>query len=373
MRVLIDIGHPAHVHFFKEIISQLEKKGHELLVTTMDKEVSIDLLTSYGIEYHVVGEKKYSKVGLIFEWIKRDYEILKIAKRFKPDILMGISNPCIAHSSWILGKKSIIFDDTEHASFAHKITYPFSDLICTPSSFKNEIGSKQLRYAGYHELAYLHPNYYSPNPAILDEIGLTENDNIFLLRFSAFVASHDTQTESFKKQYILPLIEKLEKKGKVIISSEKDLEPFLQKYQYSLSPAKYHDLLYYSKMYIGEGSTTAEEAAILGVPSLHFERLNVNGEIFTITSFIGILEELQNEYELLYSYKDENELLTKVDELLLDIVATKKEWNKKRDVLLKDKIDVAAYVVQLVENYHLVFDKMKDHSEIEKILSTRIN
>jgi predicted glycosyltransferase len=29
MKVLIDIGHPAHVHFFRNAIRELEGRGHE--------------------------------------------------------------------------------------------------------------------------------------------------------------------------------------------------------------------------------------------------------------------------------------------------------------------------------------------------------
>ncbi|MCZ7403005.1 MAG: DUF354 domain-containing protein [Candidatus Methanoperedens sp.] len=361
MKILIDIGHPAHVHFFKNIIWNLEKNNHQVLVTTMDKEVSIGLLRSYKIDHQVVGKKCNSKLGLILEWIKRDYKILMIARKFNPDILMGISNPCIAHSSWILRKYSIIFDDTEHASFAHKITYPFADVICTPSSFKDDVGIKQIKYDGCHELAYLHPNYFTPNPAVLEEMGLSRDDNIFMIRFAAFNASHDLHSENFKKEYVPSLIKKLEKHGKIIISSEKKLDGYLEKYRYNLSPDKYHDVLYYSKLYIGEGSTSAEEAAILGTPSLHFERLNVNGKKSCVTPFIGILDELQSNYGLLYSYCNEDELLDKVDVILSDIKSLKRKWAEKRDRLLREKINVTDFIVRLVENYPESFDELKEN------------
>jgi predicted glycosyltransferase len=212
----------------------------------------------------------------------------------------------------------------------------------------------------------LHPNYFKPNPAVLEEMGLSRDDNIFLLRFAAFDASHDVHSENFKKEYVPSLIKKLEKHGKIIISSEKKLDGYLEKYRYDLSPDKYHDILYYSKLYIGEGSTSAEEAAILGTPSLHFERLNINGMISCITPFIGILDELQGKYGLLYSYCNENELLDKVDETLSDIGSIKKQWAEKRDRLLRDKIDVTAFIVWLVENYPESSDKLKENPEIQR-------
>ncbi len=40
MRILVDIGHPAHVHFFKNFIWEMEKRGHEFIVTARDKDVA---------------------------------------------------------------------------------------------------------------------------------------------------------------------------------------------------------------------------------------------------------------------------------------------------------------------------------------------
>ena len=58
MKVLIDIGHPGHVHFFKNLIWILEKKGHEVLVTARGKEVTVDLLRAYGIKHTVLTSMK---------------------------------------------------------------------------------------------------------------------------------------------------------------------------------------------------------------------------------------------------------------------------------------------------------------------------
>jgi hypothetical protein len=53
MKILIDMGHPAHVHFFKNTIWELEKRGHQVKVTARDKDVTLKLLEAYGIPYVV--------------------------------------------------------------------------------------------------------------------------------------------------------------------------------------------------------------------------------------------------------------------------------------------------------------------------------
>lgn len=352
MRILFNIAHPAQVHLFKNVIWSLIDRGHDCKITIVDKEVSIQLLKEYNFKYTVVGKERSSLFSKATELLVIENNLYQLARDFNPDILVGgVGNAYVAHVGKFISKPSIVFDDTEYSKIERLLTDYFVSAICTPYCFKKNLGSKQIRYRGCHELAYLHPNHFSPDPNVLSEIGLTEEDNIFLIRFAAFKAAHDIKSHNFRKEFVQPLIKKLEKKGKIIISSETKLDPSLEKYKYSLPPDKYHSVLYYSKMYIGEGSTSAEEAAILGVPALHFERLSINGNPCGVTSQIGIIESLQNEYGLLYSYYDELELLSKLDELLVDINETKNQWDKKRDTFLKEMIDVTDFMVNFIESY----------------------
>ena len=40
MRVLIDILHPAHVHFFRNFHAEMEGRGHQVCITARDKDRS---------------------------------------------------------------------------------------------------------------------------------------------------------------------------------------------------------------------------------------------------------------------------------------------------------------------------------------------
>jgi uncharacterized protein len=365
MKILVDIGHPAHVHFFKNAVWQLEARGHKVQITTRNKEITLDLLNAYQLNYCKVGDNKKGLANKATNMIKIDSEVYKIAKKFNPDILTGIHSPYIAQIGKLLNRPSLVFTDTEHAKLANVLTFPFASAIITPSSFKGDLGPKHIRYSGFHELAYLHPNYFRPNPAVLEEMALSEDDNIFLVRFASFNASHDTKSENFKKEYISSLIEKLDEKGKIIISSEKKLDTNLEKYQYNLSPSKYHDVLFYAKMYIGESSTSAEEAAVLGTPAFNFERILINGTACSFGDICGLLTELENKYEMVYCFHDEVKLLRKLDELLdRGIENVKQDWKEKNQRLLKDKIDVTQFIIWFIENYPKSFRDMKEDCQV---------
>jgi len=341
MKILIDMGHPGHVHLFKNFIWEMEKRGYEIKITARDKEVTKELLNKYNIPYELVGKPSPGKLNLIKEWIYRDYNIYMIAKEFNPDLLLGVLNPVTAHVGKLLNKPTITFTDTEHAKFAKKITFPFLDVICTPSCYREHAGKKQICYNGYHELAYLHPNYFTPNPAVLTELGIIEDDPFIVIRFVSWDASHDVGHHGILDK--IGLVKELEKYGRVLITSEGALPPELEKYKIKVSPEKLHDLLYYATLYIGEGATTASECAVLGTHAIYVNTLR-----------LGYTDEEEEKYDLLYTFSNpetiETDVLKKATELLED-PELKAKGKKKREKLLEEKIDVTAFMVDFIENY----------------------
>ena len=357
MKILFNIGHPAQVHLFKNLIWNLEKRGHECKVTTVDKEVSLHLLNAYGFDYEVVGKARSSLFSKAIETIKIEHKLYKIAKVFNPDILVGgVGNVYVAQVGKLIRKPSIVFDDTEHAKIEHLLMDPFASVICTPSCYKKDLGKKQIRYNGYHELAYLHPNYFTPDPAVLDEIGLSKDDTFIILRFVSWSASHDIGQHGIKNK--LELVRKLERYGQVFITSEGQLLRELEKYKIKASPEKLHDLLYYASLYIGEGATIASESAVLGTHAIYANTLR-----------LGYTDEEEEKYDLVYNFSDgkimEKQAFNKALELLENI-NLRKEGKRKRERLLKDKIDVTAFMVWFVENYPESFREMKENPRIQE-------
>ncbi len=338
MKVLIDIGHPAHVHFFKNTIWSLQKKGHQIMVVSRDKDVVIDLLNAYKIPHTVLSKVKPGRVNLFEEWLIRELKTFNITRRFKPDILIGVLSPSVAHVSWMQRRKSIIFNDTEHAVMAQKITYPFCDIICTPSCYQKDEGKKQLRYSGYHELAYLHPSYFTPSSEVLKDLGVEIDEPFTILRFVSWGAHHDVGQHGIENK--LEFVQELEKFGKVFITSEGPLGREFEKYRIRVPPEKIHHLLYYATLYVGEGATMAVESAILGTPSIY---------VSTLAGTMGNFSELENKYGLIFNYSDSDSALAKIIELLND-PELKKTWGLKRVALLKDKVNVTEFMVKLIES-----------------------
>lgn len=336
-KILIDIGHPAHVHFFKNFIWEMEKRGHEFLITARRKESAFELLNYYGFEFIDLGVNKKGLFNKALGLASNDLKLLKISRKFKPDVLTGIGNPYIAQVSKLLGSKSVLFTDTEHASLINKLSVPFSTFVLTPSCFLKDLGDKQVRYDGYHELAYLHPKWFKEEKGFLKELDIKKNEKYFILRSVSWQASHDVGYNGISKDDMKKIIDLLKDEGRVFLSSEYENKTF-EEYTIKAHPAKIHTLMAHSSLYFGEGATMASESAILGVPSFY---------ISPLLGTMGNFEELEKKYGLLYAYKDVSLGMLHITQLIEN--GKLAEWKQKRERLLKEKIDVTSFMIEFFE------------------------
>ena len=211
MRILIDIGHPAHVHLLRETLTELKVNGHEIFVTVKDISAAKKLLNNYGIDYLELGGKKDSLFWKGFSQLKYNWRIFNVVR--KNDIDLGVgSSITLAHVSCLTRMKSIILDDDddEVQPLFVKYAHPYCDTLLSPESLKGKRKKKDtIYYSGFHELAYLHPNRFKPEPAILDEVGLKQNEPFFIMRFNVFKAHHDLGIRGLSLEQKLKLIKTL--------------------------------------------------------------------------------------------------------------------------------------------------------------------
>lgn len=350
MNILIDINHPAHVHYFKCFIREMHKKGHNILITASEKEITCQLLQKYQFDFINLGAHSPSVIKKIINLPLMIFHTYLATRKFKPDLLLGFGSIRAAWTAAILRKPCINFEDTEESIGQIRLYRPFVQCICTPSCFLLDLGSRQVRFKGYLELAHLHPDRFIPNPAILKEIGLQETETFTLVRFVSWGATHDIGHYGVEDK--IGLVKSLENYGRVLLTSEGNLPPELKAYGITLSPEKIHDLLSFAALYVGEGGTMASEAALLGTPSVF---------ISSLASRLGNFIELERTYDLLYSFTDTSAALEKSKEILRN-PQSKENWRIKRERMLKDKIDVTAFMMWLVENYPKSFEEMKKNA-----------
>ena len=343
MNILFDIGHPAHFYLFKNTIEFLEKNNHKVYCVVRDKDILVNLMNSFNIEFRILTKAQKGIFKLLFELILRDIKLFIFSWNKNIKIMMGTSF-CITHVSKFLNCKSIVFneDDASTARLFSLLAYPFADRIVTPDSLVNEdYGKKHIKYSSYHELAYLHPNHFTPKRDILDKLGVIEGEKFFIIRMVSLQAVHDIHEKGIPSVTRKKIIEILKPFGKIFITSEGFIEDDLKKYILPISPKNIHHALYYATMFIGDSQTMTIEAAVLGTPAI---RCN------TFVGRCSVIEELEKKYQLTYGFlpSQEERLLAKIRELLA-VRNLKEQWQIKREKMLEDKIDLSQWMINFLK------------------------
>jgi predicted glycosyltransferase len=367
MKIIVGISHPKQVHFWKNIIINLRNKGHEVKIVAWDKEIVLYLLDTYGFRYEVVGKKYPGLINKAYHMFESDLILLKIVSNFKPDLLVG-GAPYLAHVGKLTGTPHITITDTDHANLDHKLSFPFSNIICTPSCYKGVIDNKKhVSFNGYMELAYLDPRYFRADPIVIEEAGLTKEDRFIVIRLGSWSAAHDSNSKGIKYGSEYEFIKNLSQYGNVFISSERELPQSLEKYRLKIPPEHIHSFLSYAQLYIGEGFSMAAEAAILGTPSIVIEAVVLNKNIVDLTHIIGNADDLVNKYGLMFAFSNQ-EIALKTGIKILEDKKSKTIWQKKSEKLFKDKIDVTLFFSELIENYIVSADGDSKCSQEKKYL-----
>jgi len=362
MKVLFYLGHPAHYHLFKNVINNLTKDGHKIFILIKKKDILEDLLKHAGLKYQNILPKgrKDTRAAIAYGLAIRDLRLLRFSIKNCPNIMIGTSTE-ICHVGSLIGIPSINVneDDFDVVPLYSKLTYPWASSILTPIVCKTgKWEYKSIKYEGYHELAYLHPNHFTPDKKIVEKY-FNCDEPFFVLRFAKLTAHHDEGIKGINSRLAVKIVEALTPFGKVYITSERILEPQLERYRIAINPLDIHHVLSFAKLFIGDSQTMAAESGVLGTPFIRFN---------DFVGRIGYLDELENKYKLGVgiSTSEPEKIFTAIDSFLNNNNLFE-EWQEKRRKMLSDKIDVAKFITWFIENYPKSKETMKKNPDQQYI------
>lgn len=346
MNILIDIGHPGHVHLLHGVAEEMKRHGHKVFYSVRDIPVAKRLMEHYGMTPWIdLGGKKDSLLGKAQTVMSQDMQLLRFVRRNHIDL--GLSSGLVlSHVSRLTKMKSFMFDDDDDAAepLITKYGHPLTDIVFTPDCIHRK-ARHAVYYAGTHELAYLHPNRFSPDPSVLQHAGLTEGNRFFIMRFVALKGHHDVGQTGLSLEQKRALVDLLKAHGRVIITSERAVEPEFEPYRLPVPPEEIHSLMAYSSMFLGDSQTMTSEAAVLGVPALKCN---------TFAGRLSVPNMLEQRYGLCYAYQPTqfDDMYRHIEQLLaLNRDDLKAEWQAKRQRLLNEMIDPTSFFVDYIEHY----------------------
>lgn len=288
LNILVDIGHPAHVHFYKHPMRIWAENGHKVFVVCRDIPIVSSLLNSMGLDATVVSKKRKGPVGLLVELCEHAARTIPVILKNKVHVCTAIGGTFTAVPSALTRKACVVFNDTEAAIVENTITTPFASVVATPTFFTADFGSKQLRYRGQHELCYLSSDVFTPDSTVPARYGFSPNDGYCIVRFISWDAGHDLGLRRLSAEEKVKIVDYLASQGPVLVVPEGEVPSSIQQYCVKILPEHFHDMLAFARRCITEGATTASEACILGVPSVYINPL-VAGTLTHLAS-LGLLE-----------------------------------------------------------------------------------
>ena len=123
MKILFNISHPAHVHFFKNAISILLQKGHEILTVSRRKEFTTALLNAYQMDHVVLTDKGKGLTELSKELLYQQVRLSNIIRTASVDMMLQIGGIFNAPVGKLHRIPTLAFSDTENEKWGNKVSF----------------------------------------------------------------------------------------------------------------------------------------------------------------------------------------------------------------------------------------------------------
>lgn len=348
MNFLFFFVHPSKYHLYKHTINQLLEDGHFVKVLITSKDVLENLVQNEKWNYTNIfpeGRKmKFlpAKLSAIINTFKTLYRLRKYIGKVKYDLF--ITDDLLT----ILGKlkriPTILFQDDDLSAVPESvILLSTATHILAPDCTNFGIYNRyKIGFNGFKASAYLHPNNFSPNQAVLAKYNVA-NKRYFIIRLVSLKATHDTGKKGLNDIDVINIIKKLEKYGEVIINTERTINNNLEYYNKKINSNEILDLIAFADLFISDSQTMSMEAGYLGTPYIRFN---------DFIEKISYLDELEKKYCLGFGIptKDREILFEKIDELL-SLDNLKLEWQNRRQMMLNETIDLSKFMTWFYENY----------------------
>ena len=260
-----------------------------------DKDVTTALLEFYGYKYDTlsVTRSRGASVSAAKELALRSLELRTRIKDWGARVVLT-RNPTGVLASIGTGARSVFdTDDGRNAGLHYWLARPFADVITSSTFDPEDHGDRLRRYRAIKAQMFLHPRNFQPDASVLQKYNLV-GSRVFVARFSAYSAAHDSGATGLSLKMRREIIERLSSLGILILSIEGEGLRVLRhgslKVEETASPEDFHHLLAVSELYVGDSQSVAGEASVLGTPTLHFSSFARKLFYLNVLEQIGLLQ-----------------------------------------------------------------------------------
>jgi len=336
MKIHFDIGHPAQLNFYKNVILKLSK-NNRIFVTYINRGklpaiVQKELGEVKNCNLIKIGNHRGTILSVIIESnFLRPLILFVRSIIIKPDIEISNGYQAGIYSKFA-GIPSIHFsDDPERGKFFIALMKFFAKEIYFPFYSDEKIKP----FKALKEWAYLSPNYFIPNNAVLINYGIKKKQYIFIREVITSTLNYRGQ----ESRLIESIVHLFPKNLKVLLSLEDKsrLNYYPDDWVILEEPIEdIHSLIFYSRLVISSGDSMSREGAQLGVPSVYCgER-----EMFA--------NKLLIEKQLMLHENINNVPLIIKNNLLFDIEDLEIKQQKIRNALYNEWDDITNFIIKKI-------------------------
>lgn len=272
MRFLFDIIHPSDVNFFKNSINVLKKDNNiEIILRYRGKTFEIFRRELSDIHCTVIGRHNKALAGKILSVSGRFVYLLLFQHNKNFDASASFGSFHLNLTSKLNGIPSALFgDDYEYMGKFGRILHEYSGAKyrVIPASIPI-IGNNVLKYNGFKELAYLHPNYFKADKRCLDQYDLEPNNYVFIRE----IDKNSLNYMNLKQLNLVKIIDTINDLGfKVVLSLENKTRANILKDKCIILEEPVDDiysLLYFASFTISSGDSMARESCLVGTPTIY--------------------------------------------------------------------------------------------------------
>lgn len=302
-KIWVDLENSPHVPFFKPIIEELEKRGYSITVTARDCFQVCALADLHNLPYQRVG-RHYGKNKIMkgFGLLFRAVQMAPLLMKARPELAISHGSRSQVILARILRIPSVMIIDYEHTK---GVPFLHADLVIVPELLPDNNIPSIRKYPGIKEDVYVPA--FEPQPGILQELGIAENEIVIAMRPPATEAHYfRPQSEELFEASVDWIASHPNTRIVMLPRNERQTSFIMGKWPELLSagriiiPVKVVDglnLIWHSDLVISGGGTMNREAAALGAPVYSIFR----GEIGAVDRYLaqsGRLTLIENAKEL---------------------------------------------------------------------------
>jgi predicted glycosyltransferase len=287
MKIWIDISNAPHIHFFKNIIKELEIRGHDVIVTARNYDSIREILNLNDIRYQIAGNHGgFSLKDKLVESSKRVLELTEIISKESPDLALYKHSVEASRVSYGLKIPSLCVIDNEIAESQNKLMLPLSTKIIAPEAIPlREITKYGVprgnvrRFYGVCELA--HVRDFVPDEKVIESFNFDRP--LIVMRPEPIKANYYNGNRH--KSIIRDIIANFPIDATFVVFPRCEDQKKLFDFENVIIPEKAMDslsLIHYSDLVISAGGSMNREAIALEVPAISA----FPGQILAVTQFL---------------------------------------------------------------------------------------